>query len=300
MRPSRAARHPCSMIPRSAWAAPRRGAAPRTVTSSEASTIARSASIIGRHPARLRRCVRNLRAQGPASAGLSGGRLLHETQPVLDLFLLFVHVEEPQVLLDGRPDALLEGVALDAQVLDHPLDLAGLAGRLVEELPTPDLRLFDDELRLLPRLFLDVLGQLLGRDQGILQDPLALLVVGEAGLDLRQLLLERVVFDDQLLELARHQVQERSDFFRVEAPHPLREAVAADIDRGDFHVALLSPKRARPTRTIVAPSSIATSKSSVMPMDRCVISSAACRPCASCKSPRSRRKYGRLFSGSGS
>src|SRR5881396_3027185 len=99
MRPSRAARHPCSMIPRSAWAAPRRGAAPRTVTSSEA-------SIIGRHPARLRRRVRDLRAQGPASAGLSGGRLLHETQPVLDLFLLFVHVEEPQVLLDGRPDAL--------------------------------------------------------------------------------------------------------------------------------------------------------------------------------------------------
>src|SRR2546425_2896875 len=249
MRPSRAARHPCSMIPRSAWSAPRRGAAPRTVTSSEASTIARSASIMDRGPAGLRR-LRDPWALGPASAGFSGGRLLHETQPVLDLLLLLVHVQEPQVLLDRGADALLEGVALDAQVLDHPLDLAGLAGRLVEELPTPDLRLLDDELRLLPRLFLDVLGQLLGRDQGLLQDPLTLLVVGEARLDLPQLLLERVVLDDQLLELARHQVQERSDFFRVQAPHPFREAVAADVDRGDLHAALLSPKRARPTRTI--------------------------------------------------
>src|SRR3989442_5347563 len=125
MRPSRAARHPCSMIPRSAWSAPRRGAAPRTVTSSQASTIARSASIIGREPARLRRHLSDPRARGPASAGLSGGRLLHETQPVLDLLLLLVHVQEPQVLLYPGTDALLAGVALDPPVLRSSPNLAG-------------------------------------------------------------------------------------------------------------------------------------------------------------------------------
>src|SRR3989442_15361936 len=119
MRPSRAARHPCSMIPRSAWSAPRRGAAPRTVTSSEAPTIARSASIMDRGPAGLPR-LRAPWALGPASAGLSGGRLLHATQPVLDLLPLLVHVQEPQVLRHRRADALLEGVTLHAQGLAHP------------------------------------------------------------------------------------------------------------------------------------------------------------------------------------
>src|SRR5262245_5295168 len=266
MIPSRAARQPCSTISSSDWAAPRRGGVPRTVTSSEASTIARSASIIA--------CDPGPRKEWP-SAGLSGGRFLHEMQPVLDLLLLLVEVEEVQVLLDGGADALLEGVALEAQVLDHALDLAGLARRLIEKLPPLDLRLLDHELRLPAGLLLDVLGQLLGGHQGLLQDPLALLVVGDAGLDLAQLLLERVVVDDQPLELARDQVEERSHLLRVEAPHPSGETVAADVDRSDFHAALLSPKRARPTRTIVAPSSIATSKSSVIPMDRCRRSSPA-------------------------
>src|SRR5215470_12516227 len=100
MTPSRAARQPCSTIPRSPWDAPRRGAAPRTVRSSLASTMARSASIIVRD----------------RSARLPRGGLLHEAEPVLHLFLFLVHLEEPQVLLDRRADALLERVALDPQV----------------------------------------------------------------------------------------------------------------------------------------------------------------------------------------
>src|SRR6059036_3120993 len=108
------------MIPRSPWAAPRRGAAPPTVTSSLASTMARSASIIVRFP-----------ASGGGSAGFSGRRLLHEAQSILDLLFLLVHLEESEMLLDGGADALLEGVALDPQVLDHPFDLARLARRLV-------------------------------------------------------------------------------------------------------------------------------------------------------------------------
>src|SRR5881628_864261 len=148
MTPSRAARQPCSMIPSSDCAAPRRGGVPRTVTSSEASTIARSASIIACDPGR--------ETERP-SAGLPGGRFLHEMQPVLDLLLLLVEVEEAQVLLDRGADALLEGVALEAQVLDHALDLAGLARRLIEKLPALDLRLLDDELGLLAGLVLDVL-----------------------------------------------------------------------------------------------------------------------------------------------
>src|SRR5437867_377720 len=258
MRPSRAARQPRSTIPRSDWASPRRGACPRTLTSSAAPTIARSASIIGRGLAPGGRDGRAPRAPERVSAGLSRGRLLHETQAVLDLLLFLVHVEEPQVLFDGGADALLEGVALDAQVLDHSLDLAGLAGRLVEELSAPDFGFLDDELSLLPRLVLHILGQLLGRDESIFEDALALLVVRDTALDLRQLLLERVVLDDQLLELARHKVEERSDLLRVESAHSLREAMSTDVDRCDLHAALLSPKRARPTRTIVAPSSIAT------------------------------------------
>src|SRR2546425_8329323 len=277
------------MTPRSASAAPRRGASPRAVTSWEASTIARSASIRGGERGGRRR----------ASGRLPRRRLLHETQPVLDLLFLPVHVEQSQVLLDGGADTLLESVALDAQVLDHPLDLARLARRLVQELRPLELRLLDHELALPARLLLDVLGQLLGGEERLLEDPLALLVVGDAGLDLGQLLLERVVLDDQPLELARDQVEERADLLLVEAPHLPGEPVAVDVDRCDLHALLLSPKRARPTRTIVAPSSTATSKSSVMPIDRCRSSSAACRPCASCRSPRRRRKYGRLVSGSG-
>src|SRR6266850_2186082 len=257
MIPSRAARQPCSTIPRSPWAAPRRGAAPRTVTSSLASTIARSASIIAGVPA----------AEG-RSAGFSGRRLLHEAQPILDLLFLLVHLEQPEMLLDGRAHALLERVALDAQVHDHPLDLTGLPGRLIQELTPLDLRLLDDELGLLVGLFLDVLGELLGGHEGVLQDPLALLVVGDARLDLGQLLLERVVLDYDLLEFPRHQVEEGPHLLRVETAHPLRETVTVDVDRCDLHAALLSPNKARPTRTMVAPSSIATSKSSVMPIDR--------------------------------
>src|SRR2546425_11450659 len=111
------------MTPRSASAAPRRGTSPRTVTSSEASTIARSASIMGGERGGRRR----------ASGRLPRRRLLHETQPVLDLLFLPVHVEQSQVLLDGGADTLLESVALDAPGLDHPPALARPARRLGPE-----------------------------------------------------------------------------------------------------------------------------------------------------------------------
>src|SRR5262245_18217791 len=83
------------MIPSSDWAVPRSGGVPRTVTSSRASTIARPTSIIA--------CEPGVREERP-SAGLSGGRFLHEMQTVLDLLLLLVEVEEVQVLLDRRAD----------------------------------------------------------------------------------------------------------------------------------------------------------------------------------------------------
>ncbi len=173
--------------------------------------------------------------------------------------------------LDRPANPLLEGIALDPEIKDDPFDLARLARRLVEELPRLQLGLLDDQLRLLAGLLLDVLGQLLGGQEGLLQDPLALLEVGDARLDLRQLLLEAVVVDDDPLELPRHEVEEGTHLLGIEAPHPLREAVPADVDRRDLHapppVVGLSPKRARPTRTIVAPSSIPTSKSSDIPID---------------------------------
>ena len=54
-----------------------------------------------------------------------------------------------------------------------------------------------------------------------------------------------------------------------------------------------SPKIARPTRTIVAPSSIATSKSSVMPMDSADQSAPGKRRASSSRSHRVARKHGR-------
>src|SRR5256712_844245 len=278
------------MTPRSASAAPRRGASPRTVTSSEASTIARSASIMSGERGGRRR----------GSGRLPCRRLLHETQPVLHVLFLPVHVQQSQVLLDGGTDARLERVALDTQILDHPLDLSRLARRLVQELAPLELRLLDHQLALPARLLLDVLGQLLGGEEGLLQDPLALLVIGETRLDLGQLLLERVVLDHQALELARDQIEERADLLRIEAPHSLREAVAVDVDRRNLHSRLLSPNRARPTRTSVAPSSTATSKSSVIPIDSCRSPSDGCRLRACSSSCRRRRQCGRLLSGSGS
>src|SRR2546428_1059059 len=119
MRPSRAARQPRSRIPRSDWASPRRGACPRTVTSSAAPTIARSASIIGRGPAPGGRDGRAPRARERVSAGLSRRRLLHETQAVLDLLFFLVHFEEPQVLFYGGADSLLQSVSLYADVLEY-------------------------------------------------------------------------------------------------------------------------------------------------------------------------------------
>src|SRR4030095_16839788 len=188
MTPSLTARQPCARMPRSDWSTPRFGAPPRRVRSSAASTTDRSASIIGTG-----------RRDRPRSAGLAGGGLLHEPQSILDLFFLLVHVEQPQVLLDRGAHPLLEGVALDAKVLDHALDLTGLARGLIEELTALDLRLFDHELGFLARLLLDVLRQLLRGHQRVLEDALALFVVRDPGLDLGQLLLERVVVDDQLL-----------------------------------------------------------------------------------------------------
>src|SRR5262245_37824322 len=142
------------MMPRSDWAVPRFGASPRRVRSSAASTTDRSASIIGTAAAPGGRG----RVDRISSTRLAGGGFLHEPQPILDLLLFLVHVQKPQVLLDGRAHPLLEGVALGAQILNHPLDLARLARGLVEQLPALDLGLLDHQLGLLARLLLDVLG----------------------------------------------------------------------------------------------------------------------------------------------
>src|SRR5262245_64279902 len=115
MSPPRAATQPPGITPGSPVAAPRRGAAPAAVTSSPASRTAKSASII--------------LESGPGVLV----RLLHEPQPILDLVLGAVHVEQPEVLLDGGADALGEGVALHPQRGDHPFQLAGLAPRLIQE-----------------------------------------------------------------------------------------------------------------------------------------------------------------------
>src|SRR5262245_11159485 len=171
MRPSRAATQPPGTIAGSASASPVRGAGPARVTSSAAPTTARSASIM--------RVV---------SGAALVGRLLHEVQPRLDLVLVAVHVEQAQVLLDRRADALRERVALDTQRLDRALELPRLATRLVEVLRTLDLGLAHDERRLLAGLLFDLVGQALGGEERLLEDALALLEIGDARLDLRELL----------------------------------------------------------------------------------------------------------------
>src|SRR5262245_37735194 len=222
MRPSRTATAPPRTIAGSPSAVPRRGAGPARVRSSPAPTTARSASII--RP-----------ATWPFSGARLFGGLLHEAETVLDLVLVAVHVEEPQMLLDRGPDALREGVALDAQGLDRSLELARLASGLVEVLGPLDLGLAHDELGLLARLLADLVREPLGGEQRLLEDPLALLEVGHAGLDRGQALAQGVALDDQPLELRGDQVQERADLLRVEPPETVREVVSADINRRDLH-----------------------------------------------------------------
>src|SRR4029453_8817384 len=78
---------------------------------------------------------------------------------------------------------------------------------------------------------------------------------------------------DDLLELFRHEVEERLHLFLVVTPQLHREAVPPNIQWRDSHAGSFlamgrrSPNSARPTRISVAPSSMATSKSSDIPME---------------------------------
>ena len=147
---------------------------------------------------------------------------------------------------------------------------------------------------------LDLVGESLRREQRVAEGGLAVAVLAQAGLHALEILAEPIDLPQRVFVVVCRLGQEGNDLGPVEAAQRGLEALLAKIERCDAHHAFCRyrsgcgqrmsmpvfppspgcvcehhaltvrlPNIAVPTRTSVAPSSIAASKSWLMPIDRC-------------------------------
>src|SRR5690606_1193644 len=241
--------------------------------------------------------------------GRAGAMQEHPLVALL-LVLLANEVERVPEGRDARLERVLAVPPLQPQPVDLPLHLFEPQLRLVQQQIRAPLRLPDDPLRLVLGVGADLVGQPLRGEQRVAQVPLALPVLVEARLQAGELVAQPVGFTQRLFVVVGGLGQERLDLGAVVAAHHRPELLLPQIQRGHLHVAVSvsgrpalpgagrSPKIAVPTRTMVAPSSTATWKSWLMPIDSSASRSGGTPSAASrSRSWRRRRNHGRTSSG---
>src|SRR5262249_14109143 len=245
------------------------------------------------HVAKSRRHVIEAISIGPSTdrgllLGLSGSRLAERDRSA-ELGLLPPLDEQALMLVDEHPQAVLERVALQAQVGDRRLDEPRLAARLLHDRLRLPARLAHDELPLPPRVLLHLLGEVAQREDRLLDLLLADLGLLDPRLEGLDLLLEEIPLGDEGRRVLGERRQEGLHLGPIVAPHGALELLVFDVDGSESHprlrgrtllpavslgkqtrtswprpqgpaCGLLSaqpraPKIARPTRTSVAPSS---------------------------------------------
>src|SRR5690554_796851 len=133
------------------------------------------------------------------------------------------------------------------------------------------LRLAARQLRIAQGLLPHFLAELLRTHERVGQRTLALLVIAKLLFELPDAVLVTEVLAHELLQSISHQLEEVVDQRGVVAAHCALEVafLLADFERCQIDHRSRSPKRTVPSRTIVAPSSTAHSKSFDIPIDRC-------------------------------
>src|SRR5262245_24188882 len=240
------------------------------------------------------------------------------------LVLVADELERPVERLDGRLDRSLGVTAPQPQLVDLVIHLFEPGLGLLQKEVGPALRLADDEPRLVLRAVPHPVRHLLRRQQGVAKRHLALAVLREQRLQAHHVAPEAIDLPHGVLVVVGRFGQERHHLGAVVAAHRGLEPLLAHVHRGDAHDALRRlrnrrivdvrrcrgaiehqvltvrlPNIAVPTRTSVAPSWMATSKSWLIPID----SSWSRDPSMPLLTSRSRisrrcRKYGRARSGS--
>src|SRR5262249_39998591 len=115
------------------------------------------------------------------------------------------------------------------------------------------LRVRQDDVGLFARVGLHLLGQPLRGGQRLLQQLLAVLELVDPGLPAPQLLVLLVQLPRHLLELARHEVEERPHFLLVEAAEPgLAEGLLLQVEGRQLHGSEDTPAVKVPLRSPLA------------------------------------------------
>src|SRR6185436_8872706 len=185
-------------------------------------------------------CTRTEKLTQP-SASRSSSRLLrsalaplHEAQVVVHLGLL-LRIQDVVDPFQQRADVAPKHLPHRAQVERLALDRLGAVLGQLDQPVGLQLRLLDRGLALLARVLLDLFADALGRQQGVLEDLLALAVLVDDAAQERHLLLQSGLLALELLQLFRDQVEVGAYLLRIVAAQPFRERLALDLHRGDLH-----------------------------------------------------------------
>src|SRR5262249_29235598 len=140
------------------------------------------------------------------------------------------------VALERGAEVLDELAPYAAQGLDLAPDPCFLGAALLDDLLAAQLGLAHLQLRLLARRRLHLVAEAVGRDQRLLQRPLALVEAARTLLERGHLLLQlRVLLQHRLVVLG-HVVEERVDLVDVEPAKPAHaELLLANIERTNAH-----------------------------------------------------------------
>src|SRR5262245_1601966 len=240
------------------------------------------------------------------------------------LVLVADELQRPVERLDGRLDRAFGVAAPQPELVDLAVHLFEAGLRLLQEEVGAPLRFADDQPGLVLRPVLHPVRQLLRRQQRVAERHLAFAVLLEQRLQAHQVAATALDLPHRVLVIVGRLGQEGDHFRTVVAAHRGLEPLLAHVHRGDAHDTLRRlrhgrivdmrwwrgaiehqvltvrfPKIAVPTRTSVAPSWMATSKSWLMPIESSW-SLDASMPLVTSRSrmSRRRRKYGRASSGS--
>src|SRR5436309_5924009 len=194
-------------------------------------------------------------------------------------------VERVAQRLNRRFDRGLDFASLELEAVDFSLDVLEPQRRLLKEQIGPRFSLTNHAFGLLLGVVLDLVGQLLSGHQRVAQALFRFAVLVERGFHPGHFLTQTIRFAKGLFVVVGNGRQKRAALDFVEAHERFMETLLDKIEATDVHAQFCSapsyrpmvpqsseaparlPKIAVPTRTRVAPSSTATSKSWLIPID---------------------------------
>src|SRR5205814_1250320 len=170
----------------------------------------------------------------------------------MQLIQEIVELKRARAGFDQRAELLHEPRAGALQLVDLLDELHALALGVGDDLLRLGLGVRGDDLGLLAGVRLHLVRQPLGRGERLLEQLLALLVIGDAGLAAAQLLVLLVELAVQLLHLGGALLEEEADLALVQSSEShLAERLLLQVERSELHGSEDTPTAELPFRTRV-------------------------------------------------